>query len=208
MRSTGIQVFLIVLLAVMVFPCGSVSRSDMFKGTCLHIDEDKLQDGDLIFRRGVSLASHFVLSVDSTSVFSHVGIVRVRDGHAHVIHILPEEDRSEKDEVRMDPVGIFLSPDNASGYAVYRMSGNRREIPERAADMALTLLKSRVQYDYDLDCTTRKKMYCTELVWSVYRMSGIDLIDGRLEKAGFPFYNGEYIMISSLLKSRWLDKIQ
>jgi uncharacterized protein YycO len=55
--------------------------------------------------------------------------------------------------------------------------------------------------------TNHDKLYCTELVWWAYRKANIDLIDGKFEGVEFPFYKGKYILISTLLKSKWLEKV-
>lgn len=97
-------------LAVMAAMTGPVSHAEKQRPTALRIDERSLEDGDMIFRRGVGLTSDFVVSVDRASLFSHVGMICKKAGHAYVIHILPDEGRGEDDTVRMEPLARFLSP--------------------------------------------------------------------------------------------------
>lgn len=195
-------------LAVMAAMTGPVSHAGKQRPTALRIDERSLEDGDMIFRRGVGLTSDFVVSVDRASLFSHVGMICKKAGHAYVIHILPDEGRGEDDTVRMEPLARFLSPENASGFAVCRLSGQHVATAQRAASAALFFWKKGVGYDYELDGSNARQLYCSELVWQAYKKAGIDLLDGRLQPVRFPFYQGRYVLISGLLNSRWLETIR
>lgn len=174
----------------------------------LRIDELLVENGDMIFRRGLGLASDFVVSVDTASEFSHVGIICKQAGHPYVIHVLPDEKHGDEETVRMEPLALFLSQDNASGFAVCRLSGDRRGIAKNAASHALSFWEKKVCYDYELDASNAQRLYCSELVWLAYKMAGIDLTDGVLQRVTVPFYQGRYVMISKLLHSRWLETIQ
>lgn len=196
------------MLALMTVFRGSAVFSQRASARPLAIDENSLENGDLIFRRGVGLVSDFVVSVDTSSMFSHVGIISKTGTHFSVIHILPDEEHGSDDFVRMEPLESFLSADNASGYTICRLTGSRRKISTRAVDNALALWMGRVRYDYDLDSLNPRRLYCSELVWLAYKKAGIDLTDGVLDRVNIPFYQGRYIMISRLLNSRWLETIQ
>jgi len=165
------------------------------------------RDGDIIFRRGISLVSHFVFSVDPSSGYSHTGIICKQANRFFVIHVLPVEHENHEDAVRMEPLGEFLSQDNASGFALYRLTDNGN-IPGKAANIAKSFYNRRFHYDYDLDYADHQRLYCTELVWLAYSLAGVDLIEGRYEGVDIPFYKGKYILISGLLKSRRLNRVE
>lgn len=169
--------------------------------------ENEFQNGDIIFQRGMNIASAFVVSVDSRSVYSHVGIICKSKSHVFVIHILPESNESKEGVVRRESLGDFLSVERTSGFALYRLSNNKGTISSRAAGVATSFFRQRIPYDYDMDYKNHEKLYCTELVWWAYRMAHIDLIDGKFESLEFPFYKGKYILISTLLKSKWIEKV-
>ena len=199
---------LTMLLIVIAVVNGSAKEEPAPNALALHIDEQAVENGDMIFRRGVGLASEFVVSVDQASRFSHVGIICKQAGQPYVIHILPDEGRGADDTVRMEPLALFLSPGNASSFAVCRLSGKHREVAQRAASQALAFWKKQVCYDYDLDASNAQRLYCSELVWQAYKMAGIDLTDGVLQRVTIPFYQGRYVLISRLLNSRWLETLQ
>ena len=203
-RSLFLPVF---MLTILLFCNGSVYHQDQAGNKKIIYQESVFRNGDIIFQRGRNVASTFVVSVDSGSVYSHVGIICKSKNHIFVIHILPESNESKEGLVRREPLGDFLSPERTSGFALYRLSDNKGTIPSRAVDVATSFFKKRIHYDYDMDYKNHGKLYCTELVWWAYRMAHIDLIDGKYESVAFPFYKGKYILISTLLKSRLLEKV-
>ncbi len=203
-RSLFLPVFISIIL---LFCNGSAYYQDQAGNKKLIYPESAFRNGDIIFQRGMNIASAFVVSVDSQSLYSHVGIICKSNNRVYVIHILPESNESKEGLVRREPLGDFLSPERSSGFALYRLSNDTGQIPSRAVDMATSFFRQRIHYDYDMDYKNHEKLYCTELVWWAYRMAHLDLIDGKFESVEFPFYKGRYILISTLLKSRWLEKV-
>lgn len=208
--TRGLQALVPVMLVLAVIAVinGSAKDEQTSNASVLRIDAQSVENGDIIFRRGVGLASDFVVSVDADSRFSHVGIICKQAGHPYVIHILPGEGHGDDDTVRMEPLVLFLSPGNASGYALCRLSGKHRAVAQRATSQALSFWKKQLCYDYDFDVSNAQRLYCSELVWRAYNVAGIDLTDGMLQRVSFPFYQGRYVLISRLLNSRWLETLQ
>jgi Permuted papain-like amidase enzyme, YaeF/YiiX, C92 family len=145
-------------------------------GPGIHFESFALASGDVIFRRGRSLVSRAVLSADGGSEYSHVGIVSVHGRHAWVIHSIPAEHPSSKSGVIVEPIQVFLSSDNASAAAVYRPRNPRAA--RMAEQTALKLAHAHIPFDAAFDLSTPNALYCTELVWRVFLVSGVDLRAG------------------------------
>ena len=195
------------LLTLLLFCNGSVYQQERAVDKKILYAEGEFSNGDIIFQRGINIASTFVVSIDSKSGYSHVGIVCKSQGHIFVIHILPESNESKDGLVKMELLGDFLSPERTSAFALYRLSKNKDNISSKAVDSAVSFFKQGIRYDYDMNNTSHDKLYCTELVWWAYRKANVDLIDGKFEGVEFPFYKGKYILISTLLNSKWLEKV-
>ena len=75
---------IIFLLALLVFAgcsgCSSTSTTD-FSALVT-----KLEEGDLLFRKGTGVVGHIVTSVDNRGDYSHVGIVVRKDSAWQVVH--------------------------------------------------------------------------------------------------------------------------
>lgn len=162
------------------------------------LDPAAVQAGDLVFRRGRSMVSRAVLSLDGRSDFSHVGIA-VRQGEdLRIVHALPPEEDRKATGVVAEPLELFLSPDVASSAALYRPRNSAAGV--RAAVAARKHVMARTPFDSAFDLSTSSAVYCTELVWKVYLEADIDLI-GR----GF---HERYLLPSRLLESTELRLIE
>jgi hypothetical protein len=170
---------------------------------------EHLRAGDVVFRRGRSFGSQAVVSVDPTSPYSHVGILASGSEETdwRVIHVMPQG-VAEITPVQLDPLAHFISADEASSYAIYRLRGaDTAQTAEQAANIAHGFYDRGVVFDSRFDLSTDDAMYCTELVWKAYLGAGIDLMDGRLDVLEGPFFSGQAVLPSSLQKSAKLVQV-
>ena len=135
--STSLRFGLVVFLLTALFIPKSLEERAVINASVIHsltINENLLQDGDIIFRRGISLVSNLVLEHDTDSPYSHVGIITLDNGKVFVIHAVPDESETEIDYCKKDPLQLFLRTDRASAYAVIRY--NDKFAAQHAADYA------------------------------------------------------------------------
>ena len=133
------------------------------------------RSGDLIFRTGNSMESHFVLRADKSG-FSHVGmLVRTQRGW-QVVHATTGEDEDNIDTVKSEPVAHFIQSCRCVKFKVARVSCSNALAKEAAHFIMKQIGKP---FDDDFSLTDTTKYYCTELVWQAYRQHGIDLSNGH-----------------------------
>jgi len=168
-----------------------------------------LWDGDLIFRRGTSLTSYFVLNFDRQSRFSHVGIVCHKDGRMVVVHAAPS-DETYNPVVRAEPLSNFTSNFYASEVSIMRfVIPERREfsrqVAKNAADFALSAAAAKVPFDNDFDLADSSRLYCTELIRDAYRAAGANVFEGGggqvLKSQGKPLFVAKFIDQQQLLRT-------
>jgi hypothetical protein len=164
-------------------------------------------EGDIVFRCGRGVKSQVVLNADTAGLYSHSGIV-VKYGSAFmIIHITPDErEKGEtEDRIKMETPETFFASDRAKFGGVYRLRNDTLNITKTAAEQALRLWKRGVVFDHDYVLDDSTKMYCTELVWRVYRLAGKDITnDSRSEIVNFPLFSGEYILPSDIYSNKEL----
>ena len=176
--------------------------------TYLFIDKDKLESGDLIFRRGLSFVSQMVLMADNRSPFSHVGIIYKNNKDAFVIHAVPDESEDGNDIVKLDPINEFLKINRAVEYAVYRIkNSNPLTTKANAVKIALEYANKKIPFDSKFDLEDSNELYCTELVWKSYKGAGLDLIDNNFDHLIVPMGSDKYILPGSLINSPHLTQI-
>ena len=165
------------------------------------------KNGDLIFRRGVSLESQIVLLSDGESEYSHIGIIYIINGKPFVIHSVPAESEIENECIRLEVLEDFLSGDKASKFALYRFNNELHDESQTAGSFAYDCYLHKYSFDNDYDLKSNTKLYCTELVWKAYKHAGVDLVENRYKRINFIMINKNMIMPSSLTESKLLKII-
>lgn len=171
----------------------------------IEIDSTLLRDGDIIFRRGISLVSNIVLETDSESPYSHVGIVSFYNNKPFVIHAVPDESETEIDYVRKDPLCLFLQTDRASAYAVIRFTDEN--ISKRASSFSKSYYNSKILFDDEFSLQDSNKLYCTELVWRAFDKAGVNLTDNKFDTLSIPIGQNPYLLPGTLLRGPYTIQV-
>lgn len=203
-------VFLILAVVVIAtFSYVLFSKKANYNDLSGRYDFNKLafQDGDLIFRRGLSLSSHAVLLSDKNSRFSHVGMIRILNGKAFVVHAVPGESEQEVEYLKMEPVSEFLDKEKATLGAIYRLKNADKEKNLIVAKKVEGFARKKLTFDNKYDLESDNKLYCTELIWKAYKSIGIDLTEGKRNKLNFPIGPSEIILPSLIQHSSLLEEI-
>lgn len=202
-RYSRLIIFLLALLVLAgCSGCSSTSTTD-FSALVT-----KLEEGDLLFRKGTGVVGHIVTSVDNRGDYSHVGIVVRKDSAWHVVHAVPHEPdfKGDIDRVKIESVERFLGRYPEASFGHYRVKIGSDSVAIAVAN-ALRLSEQLVPFDHDYDLSDTSSLYCTEFVEYIYSLAGIELSEGRRTELFFPSLSGNYIMPSDLTESAYLEPI-
>lgn len=145
-------------------------------GAGIAMDPALFQDGDVLFRRGRSVVSRAVLSMDGDSRYSHVGLVERVESGVWILHAAPAAESNGEGGVIVETLQEFLAPDAAAAAALYR------PVQPLAAASAMrtawSFVRRRTPFDGAFDLSTTDELYCTELIWRAYLAAGVDLCSG------------------------------
>jgi hypothetical protein len=131
----------------------------------------RLEEGDIIFQTSMSSQSRAV-QLATHSRYSHVGIVYVGKGGSHVY------EAAEK--VKLTPIREWISTGEKGGFVIKRLKKHDSLSQDRLKKMKNTGEKFRGK-SYDLYFEwDDSRIYCSELVYKVYKGGGIEL--GKLQK--------------------------
>ena len=185
------KIFSFIIIIVAFIACSHKKTHNDFA----NID---FQQGDVIFRKGTGIKSQAVLHADANGIYSHVGIVVLKDSTFQVVHIVPNEQENDEkiDKIKIEPIGEFWRKDRAKYGAVYRLKDNG--LGEKAAQKALNFLQKNVNFDHDYNLNDTTEMYCTELVWNAYLQAGQDITCGKRNVLNGAVYSGTYIFPSDI----------
>jgi hypothetical protein len=192
------RVFLI-FITLSVLLALSIAVAAFYKSEpALSIERFDFQDGDLVFIRGKTWRSWLVRFMEVSGDFSHVGIVRIVNGLPHVIHATPDAE-----VVQLERVEDFLSPAKADRAGVYRLNENRH-LAEAASREAWNTFEQKTPFDHRFDILNEDKLYCTELVWLVFKRAGVDLGKGNANFLYESKLYGKVLLPSQLTRSNVL----
>lgn len=162
------------LTALFLFLCASSVIGDQAKPPFYMIPWGKIQNGDIIFRQGMSpislaiMASSSLIS-QSTPSWSHVGMIVMHDGKLMVLHACPPDNPGEFSGVRYESIKEFTSHSVSVG--VYRLKNASRHQLMLMVKESKTMLHR--PFDAHLDINSDKSIFCTELIDDAMKMSSI-----------------------------------
>jgi hypothetical protein len=178
-----------------------------FESSVLDLKSVELRNGDMIFRRGISIESQIVLMSDRECEYSHVGMIYFLEGKPSVIHSVPADSGDDKEYIKLEPLEKFLAKDKASRFALYRLRSKVKDEPQKACEYAYDCYRKKYSFDNDYDLKSNSKLYCTELIWKAYKQAGIDLVENRIKSIDFLMINKKMIMPGSIIQSKLLENI-
>ena len=169
---------------------------------------EKLQAGDIAFRRGESIASEVVLYNDIVGRYSHVGLVVETDSGLMVAHSVPGETSTQEtiDVIQIEHINHFFEPKVSVRGEIMRM--NLDSVQRHLLNiLALKKVDDKVPFDHNYDLSDTTKLYCTELLQLLFKNIGIDLAQGRITPINVPGLSNNYIMPSDIYNNNNLKTI-
>lgn len=129
---------------------------------CNSIAVEDIQEGDVVFIESQSAQSPYI-KVGTMSKWTHCGvIVSTADG----LQVL-----EASKTVRLTPVKTFIGRGKNDNWRIKRPD---QQLPKRISYSKYLDMPYDLQFKFD-----NGKMYCSELVWQVYKDQGIELCEPR-----------------------------
>ena len=147
----------------------------------LALPYEQMREGDLAFRCGSGVFSRAVTYVEENGAYSHIGLLVEHDGVWKVVHAVPGEKESAQDfdRVKEETVEQFFAPERARKGCLVHVETPEREKVREICQAALGFARDSVRFDNQYELQDSSRLYCTELVWLLYRRCGVDLSEGR-----------------------------
>lgn len=131
-------------------------------------DLKKIQQGDVILRRGYGFFSDLIAKKLNDSVFdvTHSGILYLKDDKWWVIHSL-SSDTSDTDGMQEQSLNQFLKRSMPEKIIVVRPKKITKEQGQQIVNQAKYYLQKKVPFDRMGVIDEPSQMYCTELIWQI-----------------------------------------
>lgn len=146
----------------------------------------ELEEGDIIFRKGISVESYAVLMAQKPNQrrYSHVGIIHFNNkDQPMVVHAAPASTKIEN-KIQMESIAHFWSEENAVSGQICRkpLTNNQKDKIKKYLNQ---IYNNGVEFDdaYKLHDTT--KLYCTELIYCAFAKADIAITNGYIDTLKF-----------------------
>lgn len=156
----------------------------------------QFQDGDIILQTSESAQCEAV-RIATDSKFSHCGIVFFQDGKAYVLEAVQP--------VKLTPIKTWIANGKGGKYLVSRLKDTAPISNDAVKKKMIAYGKKQLNKDYDLYFEwSDNKMYCSELVWKIYKeAAGIEITPVRKLKS----FKLDHPVVKPILKERYGNEI-
>lgn len=129
---------------------------------CNSVAVEDIQEGDIVFIESQSQQSPYI-KVGTMSKWTHCGVIVSTSKGLQVLEA--------SKTVRLTPVDKFIG---AAKNGNWRIKRPDQQLPKRISYSKYLGMPYDLQFKFD-----NGKMYCSELVWQVYKDQGIELCEPR-----------------------------
>jgi uncharacterized protein YycO len=145
-----IILFLISICFTLLFSCGN-SKTTL----------TEFQDGDIIFQTSESEQCEAV-RIATNSKFSHCGIIFIEKGKTYVYEAVQP--------VKITPIEDWITHGKNSKYVVKRLKNSEVKLTAAQLDAMKKYGSNMLNKNYDIYFGwTDSEIYCSELVWKIYK---------------------------------------
>lgn len=180
MKRIVLPIVLLLLISLVVFAKESYSQLIFGKGSLHEVPfsstySDGLKEGDLIFQTSLSSQSK-AIQLATKSKYSHCGIVFKEGDSFYVFEAVQP--------VKRTPLAEWIARGEKGKFIVKRLKNAEQTLTPDVLQKMKEIGKGFNGKKYDLAFEwTDEKIYCSELIWKIYKRStGIEI--GKLEKLG------------------------
>lgn len=160
-------------------PAKNINRVDAYASwKKLHIDESKIESGDIILRdsKGFFSQSFKKFSLKD-KCYSHSGVI-IRDpnnGKLYVYHCVGGEE-NVTNKMKKDPIEVFTTPESNYAFGIYHFNLSAAERTGFIAQVK-EYYRQKMEFDLDMDLNTDNELYCTEMIYKSLKIAtGKDFI--------------------------------
>ena len=122
-----------------------------------------LKNGDLVLRLNNDPSSQLIkLFNRKDKKYSHAGILVMENNVPYVYHMISGEENPDG-KMKKEKLEDFSNWKNNSAIGIYRYTMNETEV-NTAINSLLSLYKTEIIFDTELDLGSEDKLYCAELI--------------------------------------------
>lgn len=162
-----IKIFLVCLFVILIILFFHKKERIIINKT----DINQFEHLDIIVTSGQSFQSKVLNLINfSFESYSHVGIICKENNNIFVLH--STTDGTKDNGIRYDNLQSFIELSNVNYYKILRSENIAKSVSSinKSIDKYKTL---KIAFDYNFDNFNKEQVYCSELVYDIYKSNGI-----------------------------------
>jgi hypothetical protein len=186
----------IMLASVILISCGGNSKEEDTPRFVENLLKNEIQNGDIIFQTSKSSQSK-AIQLATNSKYSHMGIIYENDGQFFVYEAVQP--------VKLTPLNEWINRGENGHYVIKRLENADQVLTSSTLTKMKQIGEQFKGKPYDIYFEwSDDKIYCSELVWKIYKQAA-DIEIGQLEKlSDFDLTNE---IVQTKMKERYGDNI-
>ncbi|WP_397363263.1 YiiX/YebB-like N1pC/P60 family cysteine hydrolase [Olleya sp. R77988] len=164
-------------------------------------EKAKLQNGDIILRRGYGMVSTMILKMmDEDYDVTHLGVVINQNDTLKIAHALSSS-VSNQDGLRLQAIDSFVHNSHDNTILVTRLKNIDSVKQQKIVRQIAYYKKKNLPFDHSFNYKDSTEHYCSELIWRIYEhnLKILNVADSITEEQKYntlkTFYDTNYFDI-------------
>jgi len=172
MLKITIKIGLVLILVFLAYKFLKDDSNKPYESSFLYklslAEKSKLQDGDIILRRGYGLVSTMILKMmDEDYDVTHLGMVVTENDTLKIAHALSSS-VSNQDGLRLQAIDSFVHNSHDNTILVTRLKNIDSVKQKNIVKQIAYYKKKNLPFDHSFNYKDSTEHYCSELIWRIY----------------------------------------
>ncbi|AXO79890.1 hypothetical protein DZC78_05635 [Olleya aquimaris] len=172
MLKITIKIGLVLILVFLAYKFLKDDSNKPYESSFLYklssAEKSKLQDGDIILRRGYGLVSTMILKMmDEDYDVTHLGMVVTENDTLKIAHALSSS-VSNQDGLRLQAIDSFVHNSHDNTILVTRLKNIDSVKQKKIVKQIAYYKKKKLPFDHSFNYKDSTEHYCSELIWRIY----------------------------------------
>ncbi|MBL7561039.1 hypothetical protein JAO71_14635 [Olleya sp. YSTF-M6] len=172
MLKITIKIGLVLILVFLAYKFLKDDSNKPYESSFLYklssAEKSKLQDGDIILRRGYGLVSTMILKMmDEDYDVTHLGMVVTENDTLKIAHALSSS-VSNQDGLRLQAIDSFVHNSHDNTILVTRLKNIDSVKQKKIVKQIAYYKKKNLPFDHSFNYKDSTEHYCSELIWRIY----------------------------------------
>ena len=135
-------------------------------------DSNHFEHLDLIVSNGQSAMSKIENLLNfEVKGYTHIGIIINEQGNFYILHSTP--DGTKQNGIRCDDIQTYMDLSNVNYFKIFRLKNLSQSNVDQINKALMYYKTVNIPFDYSFDNLDKSKIYCSELVYEIFKSDNL-----------------------------------